>query len=87
MHGVCFTRMLSNEWIVDPLLPDQYLPSSVAYRLRRRRGDFSLDILQDFLDAIRRRSAPTHRRVYDSARSPTPAPTWRPASPPASSSS
>ncbi|WP_405166886.1 zinc-binding alcohol dehydrogenase family protein [Nocardia sp. NBC_01499] len=53
IHGVvCFTGMLSNEWIVENFYPIGYLPQGV--RLTAYGGDASdlpADVLQDFLDA------------------------------------
>ncbi|MFD6161783.1 zinc-binding alcohol dehydrogenase family protein [Nocardia sp. NPDC060256] len=49
---VCFTGMLSNEWIVENFYPLGYLPQGV--RLTAYGGDASdlpADVLQDFLDA------------------------------------
>ncbi|WP_433578222.1 zinc-binding alcohol dehydrogenase family protein [Nocardia brasiliensis] len=54
VHGVvCFTGMLSNEWIVENFYPIGYLPQGV--RLTAYGGDASdlpADILQGFLDAV-----------------------------------
>ena len=54
VHGVvCFTGMLSNEWIVDRFYPIEYLPSGVRLTAYGGdAGDLPLDILQDFLDAV-----------------------------------
>jgi NADPH:quinone reductase len=53
-HGVvCFTGMLSNEWIVKDFYPNDYLPRGV--RLAAYGGDASdlpAAVLQDFLDAV-----------------------------------
>ncbi|MCH7584400.1 MAG: zinc-binding dehydrogenase [Acidobacteria bacterium] len=54
VHGVvCFTGMLSNQWIVDKFYPNAYIPSGV--RLTAYSGD-SADlpqpVLQHYLDAI-----------------------------------
>lgn len=54
VHGVvCFTGMLSNEWIVENFYPIGYLPQGV--RLTAYGGDASdlpADVLQGFLDAV-----------------------------------
>jgi NADPH:quinone reductase-like Zn-dependent oxidoreductase len=54
VHGVvCFTGMLSNQWIVRDFYPIDYLPHGV--RLTAYGGDASdlpAPILQDFLDAV-----------------------------------
>ncbi|MEV6561351.1 zinc-binding alcohol dehydrogenase family protein [Nocardia sp. NPDC051756] len=53
IHGVvCFTGMLSNEWLVENFYPIGYLPQGV--RLTAYGGDASdlpAEVLQDFLDA------------------------------------
>ncbi len=53
VHGtVCFTGMLSNQWIVEEFYPIGYLPTGV--RLTAHGGDASdlpADVLQGFLDA------------------------------------
>jgi NADPH:quinone reductase len=54
IHGVvCFTGMLSNEWIVERFYPIEYIPDGV--RLTAYGGEAS-DLppaaLQDFLDAV-----------------------------------
>ena len=54
VHGVvCFTGMLSNQWIVDKFYPNAYIPSGV--RLTAYSGD-SADlpqpVLQHYLEAI-----------------------------------
>jgi NADPH:quinone reductase len=53
-HGVvCFTGMLSNEWIVKDFYPNDYLPRGV--RLAAYGGDASdlpAAVLQEFLDAV-----------------------------------
>lgn len=65
IHGVvCFTGMLSNQWIVDQFYPIDYLPRGV--RLTAYGGDandLSPRVLQDFLDAVAAGSAivPVHR--------------------------
>jgi NADPH2:quinone reductase len=67
-HGVvCFTGMLSNEWIVPDFYPNAYLPRGV--RLAAYSGDASdlpQQVLQDFLDAAAAGDAviPIHR-VYE----------------------
>lgn len=54
MHGVvCFTGMLSNEWIVHDFYPVAYIPRGV--RLTAYGGDASdlpASVLQAFLDAV-----------------------------------
>ncbi|MVU80104.1 zinc-binding dehydrogenase [Nocardia sp. ET3-3] len=54
VHGtVCFTGMLSNEWIVEKFYPTGYIPNGV--RLTSYGGDASdlpAAVLQDFLDAV-----------------------------------
>ena len=54
VHGVvCFTGMLSNEWIVKDFYPIEYLPRGVrltAYHGEAR--DLPSKVLQDFLDAV-----------------------------------
>ncbi len=54
LHGVvCFTGMLSNQWIVRDFYPIQYLPRGV--RLTAYGGaasDLPREVLQDFLDAV-----------------------------------
>lgn len=65
IHGVvCFTGMLSNQWIVDQFYPIDYLPRGV--RLTAYGGDandLSPKVLQDFLDAVAAGKAivPVHR--------------------------
>ena len=65
VHGVvCFTGMLSNEWIVKDFYPIEYLPRGVrltAYHGEAR--DLPSKVLQDFLDAVAagRFSVPVHR--------------------------
>ncbi|MCT7364387.1 NADPH:quinone reductase [Mycolicibacterium llatzerense] len=65
IHGVvCFTGMLSNQWIVDQFYPIDYLPRGV--RLTAYGGDandLSPRVLQDFLDAVAAGKAivPVHR--------------------------
>ena len=65
IHGVvCFTGMLSNQWIVRDFYPIGYLPSGV--RLTAYGGeaaDLPADILQSFLDdvAAGRLTVPLHR--------------------------
>ncbi|KIU14984.1 NADPH:quinone reductase [Mycolicibacterium llatzerense] len=65
IHGVvCFTGMLSNQWIVDQFYPIDYLPRGV--RLTAYGGDandLSPRVLQDFLDAVAAGTAivPVHR--------------------------
>lgn len=55
VHGtVCFTGMLSNEWIVPDFYPNAFIPSGV--RLTSYGGDASespaRDVVQGYLDAI-----------------------------------
>jgi NADPH:quinone reductase len=54
VHGVvCFTGMLSNEWIVPDFYPIDYIPHGV--RLTSYAGeasDLPAYVLQDFLDAV-----------------------------------
>ena len=54
VHGVvCFTGMLSNEWIVRDFYPIGYIPTGV--RLTAYGGDANdlpTDVLQEFLDAV-----------------------------------
>jgi NADPH:quinone reductase len=54
LHGVvCFTGMLSNEWIVRDFYPIDYIPRGV--RLTAYSGeasDLPPQVLQDFLDAV-----------------------------------
>jgi NADPH:quinone reductase len=54
VHGVvCFTGMLSNQWIVRDFYPVDYIPNGV--RLTAYSGDssdLSSQVLQEFLDAV-----------------------------------
>ena len=65
VHGVvCFTGMLSNEWIVRDFYPIEYIPRGV--RLTSYGGDASdlpAEVLQGFLDAVAAGDAqvPIHR--------------------------
>jgi NADPH:quinone reductase-like Zn-dependent oxidoreductase len=65
VHGVvCFTGMLSNEWIVRDFYPIAYLPPGV--RLTAYGGeadDLPAEVLQSFLDAVAagRLTVPLHR--------------------------
>ena len=65
VHGVvCFTGMLSNEWIVERFYPIEYLPRGV--RLTAYGGDATdlpAEVLQDFLDTVAAgdASVPIHR--------------------------
>lgn len=67
LHGVvCFTGMLSNEWIVRDFYPIDYIPQGV--RLTAYAGeasDLPPEVLQDFLNAVAAGEAvvPLHR-VY-----------------------
>lgn len=66
VHGVvCFTGMLSNEWIVKDFYPIDYIPRGV--RLTAYGGDASdlpASVLQTFLDAVATGHAtvPVHRQ-------------------------
>jgi NADPH:quinone reductase-like Zn-dependent oxidoreductase len=66
VHGVvCFTGMLSNEWIVKDFYPIDYIPRGV--RLTAYGGDASdlpPSVLQAFLDSVATGQAtvPIHRR-------------------------
>jgi NADPH2:quinone reductase len=59
VHGVvCFTGMLSNQWIVDKFYPIDYLPRGV--RLTAYGGDATdlpAEVLNDFLDAVANKTA------------------------------
>jgi NADPH2:quinone reductase len=59
VHGVvCFTGMLSNQWIVDKFYPIDYLPRGV--RLTAYGGDATdlpANVLNDFLDAVAHKTA------------------------------
>jgi NADPH:quinone reductase-like Zn-dependent oxidoreductase len=65
VHGVvCFTGMLSNQWIVTDFYPIEYIPSGV--RLTAYGGDAAdlpTDVLQAYLDAVAagRLTVPIHR--------------------------
>ncbi len=54
VHGVvCFTGMLSNQWIVKDFYPNGYIPSGV--RLTAYSGDakdLPATVLQEFIDAV-----------------------------------
>jgi NADPH:quinone reductase len=68
VHGtVCFTGMLSNEWIVKDFYPIGYLPAGV--RLTAYSGeasDLSPDVLQSYLDDVAAgRAAVPLDRVFD----------------------
>jgi NADPH:quinone reductase len=54
VHGVvCFTGMLSNEWIVREFYPIGYLPSGVRLTgYSGEAGDLPAAVLQDYLDAV-----------------------------------
>jgi NADPH2:quinone reductase len=54
VHGVvCFTGMLSNEWIVKDFYPIGYLPRGVRLTgYSGDAGDLPADVLQDFVDAV-----------------------------------
>ncbi|MBT7594153.1 MAG: zinc-binding dehydrogenase [Gemmatimonadetes bacterium] len=66
VHGVvCFTGMLSNEWIVKEFYPIDYLPSGV--RLTAYGGDardLPQEALQAFLDSVAagKATVPVHRQ-------------------------
>jgi NADPH2:quinone reductase len=53
-HGVvCFTGMLSNEWILPDFYPNDYLPRGVRLAAYSgEAGDLPAQVLQDFLDAV-----------------------------------
>jgi NADPH:quinone reductase-like Zn-dependent oxidoreductase len=59
VHGVvCFTGMLSNQWVVDKFYPIDYLPRGV--RLTAYGGDATdlpAEVLNDFLDAVANKTA------------------------------
>jgi NADPH:quinone reductase len=68
VHGtVCFTGMLSNEWIVKDFYPIGYLPAGV--RLTAYSGeanDLSPEVLQSYLDDVEAgRAAVPLDRVFD----------------------
>lgn len=54
VHGtVCFTGILSNEWIVPDFYPISYLPSGVRLTAYGGdSGDLSAQVLQQYLDRI-----------------------------------
>jgi NADPH:quinone reductase-like Zn-dependent oxidoreductase len=54
VHGVvCFTGMLSNQWIVHDFYPIEYLPRGVRLSAYGgEAGDLPPAVLQDFLDAV-----------------------------------
>jgi len=54
VHGVvCFTGMLSNEWIVRDFYPIGYLPQGVRLTAYGgEAGDLPATVLQDYLDAV-----------------------------------
>ncbi|MGW9208397.1 zinc-binding dehydrogenase [Embleya sp. NPDC055664] len=54
VHGtVCFTGMLSNEWIVPDFYPIGYLPKGVRLTAYGgESGDLPADVLQRHLDEI-----------------------------------
>jgi NADPH2:quinone reductase len=54
VHGVvCFTGMLSNEWIVRDFYPIGYLPRGVRLTgYSGEAGDLPATVLQDYLDAV-----------------------------------
>ncbi len=68
VHGVvCFTGMVSNQWVVPDFYPIDYLPRGV--RLTAYAGDakdLPQQVLQDFLDAVEAGTAKVPLgRVYD----------------------
>ena len=68
VHGVvCFTGMLSNQWLVEDFYPIEYLPRGV--RLTAYGGDATdlpVGVLQGFLDAVAAGEATVPiSRVYD----------------------
>lgn len=67
VHGVvCFTGMLSNEWIVKDFYPIEYLPRGVRLTAYGGdAGDLPASVLQEFLDAVAAGdvTVPVHR-VY-----------------------
>jgi NADPH2:quinone reductase len=54
VHGVvCFTGMLSNEWVVRDFYPIEYLPRGVRLTgYGGDAGDLPADVLQSYLDAV-----------------------------------
>jgi NADPH:quinone reductase-like Zn-dependent oxidoreductase len=54
VHGtVCFTGMLSNQWIVPEFYPNDYLPRGVRLAAYSgNAGDLPPHVLQEFLDAV-----------------------------------
>jgi NADPH:quinone reductase-like Zn-dependent oxidoreductase len=54
MHGVvCFTGMLSNEWIVKDFYPINYIPQGVRLTAYSgEAGNLPADVLQGFLDDV-----------------------------------
>jgi NADPH:quinone reductase len=68
VHGVvCFTGMLSNEWIVKDFYPIGYLPRGVRLTgYGGDAGDLPAAVLQDFIDAVAAGQATVPiDRVYD----------------------
>ncbi|MCZ6539581.1 MAG: zinc-binding alcohol dehydrogenase family protein, partial [Chloroflexi bacterium] len=72
IHGtVCFTGMLSNQWIVEKFYPNAYIPNGV--RLTAYGGDSSNlppEVLQQFVNDISsgRLTIPTHTYSFDQIR-------------------
>lgn len=73
VHGtVCFTGMLSNEWLVRDFYPISYLPKGVRLAAYGgESGDLPAEVLQSFLDRIADGSAtlgPVHTYTLDEIR-------------------
>jgi NADPH2:quinone reductase len=73
VHGtVCFTGMLSNQWIVHEFYPIGYIPKGVRLTAYSgNSGDLPAEVLQRFLDAIadgRVALGPTHVYGIDDIR-------------------
>lgn len=66
VHGVvCFTGMLSNQWIVKDFYPIDYIPRGVRLTsYAGNAGDLPPDVLQGFLDDVKagRATVPIHRQ-------------------------
>jgi NADPH2:quinone reductase len=54
VHGVvCFSGMLSNQWIVDKFYPMEYIPTGVRLTAYAGdAGDLPPAVLQEFIDAV-----------------------------------
>jgi NADPH:quinone reductase len=68
VHGVvCFTGMLSNQWIVERFYPIDYLPRGVRLTAYGGdAGDLPVDVLHGFLDAVENGDATVPiSRIYD----------------------